>query len=342
MKARTKKSVLVTGASLVPEEATALIERRGFAVQHIRNDKLTDDELHTALRSVSGYLIGGYEEPSAGHFDAATDLETVAFVGTDFQVYVPGWRRAFELGIAVVNTPGANAVSVAEFTILLMLTMARPFTQRVATDAYANAPLISPGLELSGRTLGIIGAGRVGARVAAAGKGLGMRVVYHAPRRNEALEHAVGLVYVSQDDLLATSDVVSLHRPGPALTERRPAMGRPEFESLKPGAILINVSHPDLVDPVALASAIDVKGVRAAFDGTRSGDPWDRLMSLGPERFLCVPSMAYHTVDANRRAALQAANAVCDVLTGAPSDLVNNQDFLRVRETVGRVPALIR
>src|SRR5262249_36316280 len=147
------KTVLVTGASLVPPVALDLVRARGYEVRHLRRDHFTPDELHRALAGAAGYLIGGYEEPTAGHFEAARELEAVAWVGTDFQSYVPGWRRAMELGVAFVNAPGANAVSVAEFTMLLVLAMARPFVAHVVGAGHPGSEPLPPGRELSGGTL---------------------------------------------------------------------------------------------------------------------------------------------------------------------------------------------
>jgi D-3-phosphoglycerate dehydrogenase len=311
-------AILVTGSNF-PAEVLTMIEKRSFPVRAVRADDLTDAGLHDALDGVRGYLIGGREEPVAEHFERATTLEAVAFVGTDYRGYVPGWRRAFELGIAFVSTPGANAVTVAEFTVRLMLTLARPLPAGPASR------------ELSGQTLGVLGAGRIGARVARiAALGLGMRVLYAAPRRNESLESALGLRHVSLADLLEESDVVTLHRPGPDAAEP-PTLGREELGRMKTGALLINTGHPLLVDPGALASAIEDGRIRAAFDGTGRGPEWDRLAALGAERFLGTPQSAFITREALLRAASWAAGAVCDVLDGMDSPWVDNPGYRRAR-----------
>lgn len=324
--------VLVTGTQTVPSAARAYIRKSGFDVRLVQRDDMNAAELHEKLAGVRGYLIGGEEEPQAEHFErAAEDLEVVAFVGTDYQKYVPGWEKAVELGIAVASTPGENAISVAEFTVLLMLAIARPFTADVGP--VGGGDIRSPaGSELYGRTLGIIGAGRIGARVARiAAMGLGMKVLYTAPRRNEALEAALGIEYTGLADLLKRSHVVSLHRPGSGHGDL-PVLGRDELVLLRQGALLINTIHADLVDLDELFWAMDNRGVRAAFDGVGEGDAWSRLVARGPDRFLCVPQMGYRTGDAGLRAGKRAARAVCDVLDGKASDSVSNPDFRQVRQ----------
>ncbi|MEV7992583.1 NAD(P)-dependent oxidoreductase [Streptomyces sp. NPDC086077] len=331
--------VLVTGTAVVPSQARRLITDRGFALREVADDHVGTDDLHAALEGVSGYLIGGYEEPEPAHFERAVALEVVAFVGTDFRSYVPGWRTAYDWGVALANTPGENAASVAEFTVLLALTLARPFTDVIVRPSQSpGGPIsrVSPpeGRELGGRTLGIVGAGRIGARVATIAQALGMRVLYTCPRRNLALESATGIAYTDLDSLLSQSDVISLHRPGPTADEP-PMLGRRELAICKDGALLVNTGHHDLVDPVALAWAIEHSNLRAAVDGFGSGDAWAALAALGPERFLSVPQMGFLTRDAGLRAGLRAARAVCDVLSGTGSPDVTNPDF-RERRKIAR------
>ncbi|MGW3644930.1 2-hydroxyacid dehydrogenase [Streptomyces sp. NPDC000878] len=336
------RTVLVTGTSLVAFEALQQVEARGFTLRKLSQDEITNAELHTALRGVSGYVVGGYEEPEAEHFENAELLEAVAFVGSDFRGFIPGWRRAFELGIAFSCTPGANADSVAEFATLLMLTLARPFLGSVARpgpDGLEAPETMGPAaLELRGLTLGVIGPGRIGTRVAAiASAGLGMRVIYTGPRRNKEFEAAVSAHYLEKPQLLAASDVVTLHRPGPARGEP-PEIGEVQLCQMREGALLINTGHPDLVDPVALHHAIERRGIRAASDGLRRTPPWQRLVSLGPERFLCLPQTGFHTTAADLRSSMRAVGAVCDVLEGRDTgSSVENPGYREARLASNRL-----
>lgn len=311
---RPTKLVLVTGTSLVPAGVITSIRDRGFRVRHVRDDQLDADGLAHALEGVHGYLIGGFETPLAAHFDAADDLEAVAWTGTDYRPHVPGWPRAAERGVALLAAPGANAISVAEFTLLLMLAVARPLLNRIAVPGRGPGMLPEPGFELSGRRLGVIGLGRIGTHVARMARfGLGMEVAHHTPRRNYPVEAALGVRYLAKQDLLRQSHVVSLHRPGPALGER-PELGKAELNELRDGAILLNVSHPELVDHSALLQVCHTKGIRAAFDGVGQGPVWDALTALGPDRFLAVGQMGFHTHTANQRACAQVADELCGVL----------------------------
>ena len=309
--------VLVTGTDTVPPEACKVIERNGFKLRHEPAEDLDRDQLHRALAGVSGYLIGGNEKPLDEHFEQAEELKVVAWVGTDFRANVPGWKRAFDLGIAFVSTPGENAASVAEFTLLLILGIARSFTPRAGTQKSGNSAgaetrdSYQPGVELRGQTLGIVGAGRIGSRVArAAVLGLGMQVLYAAPRRNEALEAALGIEHVKLAKLLKESKVVSLHRPGLADGEQ-PTLGHAELERLGAGALLVNTAHPSLIDPDALLRAIEQRGLRAAVDGIGKESAWTQLVALGPGRFLCAPDMGYRTPAAGLRGPASGRHKQC-------------------------------
>ncbi|MFH9583799.1 NAD(P)-dependent oxidoreductase [Streptomyces luteogriseus] len=308
--------ILITGTDLVPDRTVEYVASRGFTPRRVRRDDLTEGELIAALEGAAGYLIGGNETPTDKVFESSARLRAVAFVGTDFRLYVPGWRRARSLGVSVVSTPGANTRSVAEFTLLLMLTQSRAFASVAASADRPGSVRVQTGRTLAGKRLGIIGLGRIGKTVARIARhGLGMDVWYTAPRRAADAEAELGIRHSTKSRLLRCSDVVSLHRPGPAPGEQ-PELAAREFTLMRPGALLVNTVHPDLVDPSALLSAVADKGLRCAFDGNGSGPRWEALTALGPDRFLAVPTMAYNTTDANETASMTAARAVCDLLDG--------------------------
>lgn len=312
---------------MVDAGVCAHIERRGFAVSRVSRDDLGRRELHAALSGAAGYLIGGYELALDEHFEACSDLEAVAWIGNDYRPNVPGWRHGHELGIAFITSPGTNTTSVAEFTILLCLLMARPSLTTCGDPGSALQ-----GRELRGRHMGILGLGRIGTRVAEMAKlGLGMEVSYFSRHRRPDTERSLGITYLPRQELIATSEVLSLHRTGPEPGER-PDLRAPDLRSMLVGSLLINTVHHGLVDPFALFHAVQDGVVRAAFDGVGPGDSWSRLVAMGSGRFLAAPSIAFDTVEANHRGSMVAADALCDVLSGRFSLLVDNVDFRTVRQ----------
>lgn len=325
------KKILVTGSSLVPQTVIAYLQHEGFEVVYHAKDMWTPIELHEALEGISGYLIGGYEEPTAEHFERASALEIVVWLGTDYKAYVPGWQRASELGIAFANTPGTNANSVAEFTLGLLIILLRKIGYRFET-LRSEQPFAGSGIDLHNKTLGIIGMGRIGALVARIARlGFRMNVIYTNRTRYPGIESALDLQYMTKKELLCNADVISLHRAGLAKGESA-ELGAYEFSIMRKEAILINTAKWDLVDLHALYQALERKNLlAAAFDGAGVGEAWDRLTTLSWDQFIWFPQTGFNTSDANYRASMAAARAVVDVLRGASSPYVTNSDFREKR-----------
>jgi D-3-phosphoglycerate dehydrogenase len=169
-------------------------------------------------------------------------------------------KAAHEKGVPVVFAPGRNAEAVADFTFGLLLAVTRHIFQaaQVVLDGswqantYRKADLMGP--ELSGKTLGVIGAGDIGRRVIRRALGFGMRVLVFDPFISEESLSSFVVQKTGLPELLASSDYLTLHaRPDPT---GRPVLGRAEFELIKPGAVLINTARGALVDEEALAEAL--------------------------------------------------------------------------------------
>jgi len=175
-------------------------------------------------------------------------------------------EAAKERGIAVVNTPEALTESVVELALGLMLSLARdiPRADRgMKEGAWLKGKLRQ--LELSGKTLGILGLGKIGTRLAEICRSLGMPVIYWSRNRKPEIEEKVGLVYVSFDELFRKADILSIHL---ALTpETKGIVGERELSLMKPSALLINTARGAVVDEEALYKALrDGKLAGAGFD----------------------------------------------------------------------------
>jgi lactate dehydrogenase-like 2-hydroxyacid dehydrogenase len=176
-----------------------------------------------------------------------------------------------ELGaqeITVTNTPGVLTDAVAEFTIALLLAVAKriPEADRFTRDGQFTgwAPELLLGSELGGKTLGIVGAGRIGSEVAKrAAHGFGMQVLYYDIERSEELENSVACSYCADlNDLLEEADVVSVHVP--LNDQTRHLIGSEEFARMKQSAYLINTSRGAVIDEAALVTALQDKTIRGA------------------------------------------------------------------------------
>jgi len=326
------KKILITGSNLVPKEALDYLSEHDFEIIHVSDNFLDSKKLQKEMKSSSAYIIGGYEQPTAEHFSYAKDLEVVAWPGADFKSNIPGWQRAYELGIAVVNAPGANANSVAEFTIALMLMMSR--FVGFYFERSPNRLSFPIGVEVFGKTIGIIGMGRIGSRVASIAKfGFNMEVVYSSRSRHIEVEQELNAKYINKYELLAISDVISLHRPG-LLNGEIPEIGAQELSLVKPSAILINTGKYNLVDPEALYNALVAEKISAAaFDEIGKSYCWKRICKLNKEKFIWFPHIGFNTNKANYEASMIVSRAIVDILSGGSSPYINNPDFRTVRNS---------
>ncbi len=179
-----------------------------------------------------------------------------------------------ERGVQVGVTPGVVEEATAELTLALMLSLARSVVEH---DALVRTGGWSPNIDvlpavtgLCDLTLGVVGLGRIGTRVARLAQCFGMRVHYFSRRRSSSAEADLGLVYQPLHDLLQSVDVVSIHCP--LTDETRGLIGAEELAMMKPGAMLINTSRGDVIDEPALVGAVAAGRLRAGLDVFR-GEP---------------------------------------------------------------------
>jgi D-3-phosphoglycerate dehydrogenase len=164
-------------------------------------------------------------------------------------------------GVTVTNTPGANAIAVAEHTVALMLAVAKrlvPADQAMRQGGWPRN--LVP--QLRGKRLGLVGTGLIGREVAAMARGLGLEVVAWTFHPSARLADSLGLRYVELDELLRTSDIVSLHLR--ATPETRHFLTRARLAMLKPGAILVNTARGALIDEAALVECLREKRIACA------------------------------------------------------------------------------
>jgi D-3-phosphoglycerate dehydrogenase len=254
--------------------------------------------------------------------EAARKLRIVARHGVG--VDAVDLDAATEHGVVVTTTGSENAAAVAEYTFALLLALVRHV---VAADAGMRAgrwdrgPLV--GAELDGRTLGIVGYGAIGRRVARMGLGFGMRVL--ACGRGAAEPTDAGVTIASFDELLAQSDVVSLHARLGADNARM--IDAKALERMQPGASLVNTARGELVDEPALIAALERGHLRGAALDTYEREP---LAAQSPLRHMpnvvLSPHVAGQTDAALARVAIAAAQCILDELAGRKPRFVYNPD----------------
>jgi phosphoglycerate dehydrogenase-like enzyme len=216
---------------------------------------------------------------------------------------------AAEAKIVVTNTPGVNSLAVADLTIGLMLSIARqiPRNARIALERGKRGIM---GRELHGKTLGIVGFGRIGAEVAARARGFGMRILYTDAVRKPEAESALGVTFAPLEVLVESSDFVSLHLPLAPETEK--LFGAELLGRMKPQAYLINTSRAEIIDEDALAARLASGGLAGAgVDVFREDSPL-----LGLDTVVCLPHIGAYTFESVENMGVVSAENVVRVLQG--------------------------
>ena len=261
------------------------------------------------------------------------DEEVMDAAGSNLKVianYAVGFnnidvQKAKERGITVTNTPGVLTETVAEHTFALILAVA---TRVVEADAFVRAkkftgwePELLLGVDLNGKTLGIIGAGRIGTRVAEIAVAFNMQVMYHDVQENRVLEEKTGAVRSeSPESLLRTADVVSVHLP---LNEgTRHFIDIQKLSVMKPNAVLVNTSRGAVIDEGALIKVLEKRNIFGAGLDVFEHEPdiSDALRKL--PNVVLTPHTASASVETREKMAKIAAENVIAVLHGgrAPNE----------------------
>lgn len=305
----TAGRILVTPRSVTRDGHPALepLRQAGYEVVFSMPGVQPDEsELLDLLPGCIGYLAG-VEKVSAGVLEAARDLKVISRNGTGIDnIDLPAAER---LGIQIVPAAGANARGVAELAIGLMLSLARSLPW---SDAGLKAGQWQrrKGIELEGKVLGLIGCGRIGRLVARMASGLDMRVVGFDPFPPA---EGCGIEFRSFDDVLAVSDILSLHCPA---CEVKPLIDADAVARMKKAALLINAARASLIDPLAVMKALE-SGQLAGFatDVFENEPPGDDPLLRLPN-VIATPHIGALTAESIDRAVTAAVNGLLAVLAG--------------------------
>lgn len=239
-------------------------------------------------------------------------------------------------GVVVTNTPSDEVnESVAEHSWTLMLALSRRVVEAdeaVRRGAYKGwEPDLFLGRDLIGKTLGIIGLGRIGGMVARRAKGFKMTVLYNNRSRDEEAEKELGVEYREKDDLLAESDFVSLHVP--LTDETRHMMDEDTLAKMKKGAYLINTSRGPVIDESALVKSLRDGHLGGAGLDVYENEPDINAELIGMENVILTPHIASATWEARDKMGEQSVSAIINTLEGKkPENIVNEEVWEKRRK----------
>ncbi len=282
---------------------------------------LSKDELKTIIGRYDGLAIRSATKVTADLLSAATHLKVIgrAGIGVD-NVDI---NAATARGVIVMNTPHGNSITTAEHAIALMFALAREIpAANASTHAGKWEKNRFMGVELTGKTLGIIGCGNIGSIVAERAKGLRMKVAAFDPYLSPERAADLGVDKVELDELLHRADFITLHTP---LTEKtRNILDAKSLAKAKKGVRIINCARGGLIDEKALNDALASGHVAGAALDVFETEPAKDNLLFGSDKIVATPHLGASTSEAQENVALQVAEQMSDyLLTGAITNAIN-------------------
>lgn len=281
---------------------------------------MTAAELGALLPGYDGVVLG-LDSCDESALAGADRLRVISRYGVGYDEV--DLDAAARKGIAVTNTPGANQIAVAELTIALMFALARQ-VPLIASAARQNQWKRPTGIELTGKTLGLIGFGAIGREVARRALGIGMLVIAYDPFFKGEFP---GVTLVTLEEVISRGQIISLHA---ALTpENHHLINAERLAQMQPGALLLNTARGGLVDEQALYDALSFGKLRGAAMDAFETEPPENSPLLTLDNFIATPHIGATTHESVERMAMMAARNLVAVLRGEPCESIVNADLLR-------------
>jgi len=282
---------------------------------------LSPADIRAIIGDYDGLAVRSATKVTKELLDAAANLKVVgrAGIGVD-NVDI---KSATARGVVVMNTPHGNSITTAEHAIAMMFALARQIPEAsTSTKAGKWEKNRFMGVELTGKTLGLIGCGNIGAIVADRAVGLRMKVLAYDPYLSEKRAVELGVEKAELDAVLTRADIITIHTP---LTDAtRNILSREAIAKTKKGVRIINCARGGLVDEAALADAIKSGHVAGAALDVFETEPATDSPLFGLENVVCTPHLGAATAEAQENVALQVAEQMSDfLLTGAVSNAIN-------------------
>ncbi|MBI4547556.1 MAG: phosphoglycerate dehydrogenase [Ignavibacteriae bacterium] len=300
-------NILITDP--VDKQCIDILNAEGFSVYY--RPGLSYEEFLKVIVDVDALIVRGQTKVTAEVLETGKNLKVVgrAGAGVDNIDVEAATRR----GVIVMNTPGGNTISTAEHTMSMMLALARNIPQAFESlreNMWERSKFI--GTELYGKTLGIIGLGKVGTEVARRALAFEMKVIAYDPLLSQESGQKIGVEIVQLDDLYERSDVISIHSP--LTSETKGMIGQKALSKCKRGVKIINCARGEILDETALLEALEEGRVGgAALDVFTIEPPTGSPLLLHPN-VIATPHLGASTEEAQEKVAIQIAHQIADAL----------------------------
>lgn len=296
----------------ISEDGIAVFEKAGFQVDHL--PEITQDQIRECIGEYSAWVIRSRSRATAEIIERADKLRVIGRAGAGVDnVDTPAATRK---GIIVMNTPGGNTLSTAEHTVSMMLSLARKIPNAVASMRRGEWDKKSfMGVEMSGKTLGILGLGRIGQEVAKRLRAFDMHILGYDPFLPHERMRQLGVEPCSVDEICKRADFITVHTPLSA--ETRDMIGKAQFDMMKKTARVVNCARGGIINEDALLEALQNKKIAgAAFDVFASEPLPDDHPFRTLESAVVTPHIAASTTEAQENVAIQVAEQIVDLLKG--------------------------
>ena len=303
-------------------EPIDLLIANGCEFESVQVDA-NSEEQGIAVVKDADVLVVGLQRITERVLEAAARLKVIGRCGVGLDNV--DLRAAGARGIPVVYTPGANAQTVADLTLGLMLALARKITQadRMTRDNQWKRIM---GNDVWGKTLGIFGLGQIGANVARRAKGFDMHVVAYDVVQNPPLAKELGVEYCSKADIIAQADFITLHLP--LNQETQGFIGEQELKAMKKTAVLVNTSRGGIVDEQALYRGLKAGEIAGAALDVFAQEPPGKTPLVELDNFIGSPHIGGITVEALGRIGMTVARDIVAVLKGKTPQFLANREWL--------------
>ena len=317
----------------IPKPALRILKAKTEPKVWPKEDPPPKDVIIREVRNIEGLMCLLTDPIDMEVVNAGKDLKVISQVAVGYDNI--DVETATRRGIYVTNTPGVLTETTADLTWALLMAVAR---RVVEADKYVRRGdwkipwglMMMLGSDVYGKTIGIVGLGRIGLAIARRAKGFDMRILYHSRTRKPDLEKELGIKYVDFETLVKESDFITLHVP--LTPETHHMISEKELELMKNTAYMINTSRGPIVDEAALYKALKegwIKGAALDVYEKEPTDPDNPLLKL--DNVVLTPHIGSASVETRTRMAVMAAENLVSVLDGKiPPNLVN-KDVLKIR-----------